>query len=96
MGSSLNQDGADEARDGGLVGEDATTSVRRLISPLRRSSALSEPEIETAALPKAVRWRCSPSVKQVNTTAFWSLRDRRVLRLVQRDAHLGQPGHFAR
>jgi hypothetical protein len=34
------QDGADEADDGVVVGKDPTTSVRRLISPLRRSIGL--------------------------------------------------------
>jgi len=36
------QQSADEAGDGALVGEVPTTSVRRLISPLRRSSGLME------------------------------------------------------
>jgi hypothetical protein len=36
----LEQEGADEAGDGVLVGKIPTTSVRLLISPLRRSSGL--------------------------------------------------------
>jgi hypothetical protein len=32
------QQGADESDDGGFVGKMPTTSLRRLISPLRRSS----------------------------------------------------------
>jgi hypothetical protein len=38
----LEQDRADEVYDGVLVGKMPTTSVRRLISPLTRSSALVE------------------------------------------------------
>ena len=38
----LEEQGANQAGDRGLVGEDADTSLRRLISPLRRSSGLVE------------------------------------------------------
>jgi hypothetical protein len=67
------QQGADQAGDGVLVGEDATTSVRRLISPLRRSSGLMEWIFGRWSFGKVVNASTSASASSISAASLGSL-----------------------